>query len=769
MITILYVDDEPDFVDLCRIYLKNQEDFYIDACDFAYDALQKIASTPYDIIISDYQMPGMNGIEFLKHIRSDYGDIPFILFTGRGREDVVIDALNNGADFYLQKGSDTTPLFAELVHMIYRAVDRKQAKTALQTSISQLYHAEEITGLGYWSFDLNTGIVSGSDGAKKIYGLGDHEWTIAEVQTIPLPEYRRLLDESLKDLISGERPYNVEFQIKRPDDNKIIDIHSIAEYDPVRNRVFGTIQDITRMKEVERELRKKNEELTAIHAKITESEEELITHIDMLTRQSVKIRDREEQIRLLSDNLPNGLVYQLLIKPDGSRSFQYISAGVEQIHQVSAQKVLEDHTVLYNQIIPDDLPGLMHAEQEAFKTKSSFSYEIRVRTPDDQIHWILLRSIPHVLHDGSILWDGIEIDISDQKRAEEELRKIHELFHQFMLHSPIYIYVKEVTPDTSRVLYASENFQEMIGIPGSRMVGHTMDELFPPNFAEKIAADDWNVVSNGNVLKIRENLNEKHYITIKFPIIEKNRTLLAGYTIDITELHKTQEALHEANQKIRLLTGLTRHDIFNELSVIMGYQDLMADTEDLEEIRDYLSRAKKTCEQIIATTSFTREYEDFGTTESRWQNVRRIIESAKNEVNTDGITIINDIPENCEIYADPVIRKVFTTLLENAIRHGETITTIQCSCRTEENQLIIACQDDGIGVPYDEKSCIFGHKYGKHTGIGLFLAKEILSITGLSIRECGEPGKGARFEIIVPEKEYRFLSDSKKKITDENG
>ena len=67
MITILYVDGEPDFVDLCRIYLKNQEDFYIDACVFAYDALQKIASTPYDIIISDYQMPGMNGIEFLKH------------------------------------------------------------------------------------------------------------------------------------------------------------------------------------------------------------------------------------------------------------------------------------------------------------------------------------------------------------------------------------------------------------------------------------------------------------------------------------------------------------------------------------------------------------------------------------------------------------------------------------------------------------------------------------------------------------------------------
>ncbi|MCA1915487.1 GGDEF domain-containing response regulator [Methanospirillum hungatei] len=307
MISILYVDDEPDFVDLCRIYLEKQKDFTIDSSNLATDALKKVATATYDIIISDYQMPGMNGIEFLKHIRSNYGDIPFILFTGRGREDVVIEALNNGADFYLQKGYDTAPLFAELLHMIYQAVDRKQAKTALQTSISQLSHAEEITGLGYWSFDLKTGKVTASEGAKKIYGLGDKEWTIAEVKTIPLPEYRSLLDKSMNDLISGEKPYNVEFQIKRPSDNKIIDIHSIAEYDAARNQVFGTIQDITNVKEVERELRKKNEELTALHAKISKSEEELITHIDMLTRQSIKIRDREEQIRLLSDNLPTGL------------------------------------------------------------------------------------------------------------------------------------------------------------------------------------------------------------------------------------------------------------------------------------------------------------------------------------------------------------------------------------------------------------------------------------------------------------------------------
>ncbi len=599
MISILYVDDETDFADICRLYLDKSGDFFIDTSESAPDAIQKLMHTRYDVIISDYHMPGMDGIELLKYVRTTYGDIPFILFTGRGREDVVIKALNNGADFYLQKGSDIQPLFTELVHMIHQAVGRKRAEDALRNSLSKLSHAERITGLGYWSFDLNTNTVFASEGARIIYGLGTQEWSISEVQKIPLPEYRQLLDKSLQDLISEEKQYSVEFQIKRPTDGRIIDIHSIAEYDPATNQVFGTIQDITRIKEVERELRKKN----------------------------------------------------------------------------------------------------------------------------------------------------------------EELQNINELFHLFMLHSPIYIFIKEVTSDESRVLYASENYLDMIGIPGSRMTGKNMYELFPHDFAEKITADDFLVVTRGEVLKLHETLGDRHYITYKFPLVQKNRTLLAGNTIDITELHKTQEALHEANQKLRLLTGLTRHDVFNDLSVIMGYQDLIAESTDPEDIHMYVAKAKKACEQIIATISFTREYEDFGTSVSQWHNVCRIIDSAKSEVNPEKIEIFNKIPDNCEIYSDPVIRKVFTTLLENAIRHGESITIIEFSHRMEDNKLIITCQDDGIGIPYHEKNCIFNHKYGKHTGIGLFLAKEILSITGLSIRECGEPGKGARFEIIVPEHGYRFVSE----------
>src|SRR5512145_1863577 len=106
MISILYVDDEPGLLELCRIFLEQTGVFRVDTVESAEGALVLLEKTPYDAVISDFQMPGMDGISLLKAIRQQCGDMPFILFTGRGREEVVIEAVNNGADFYIQKGGD---------------------------------------------------------------------------------------------------------------------------------------------------------------------------------------------------------------------------------------------------------------------------------------------------------------------------------------------------------------------------------------------------------------------------------------------------------------------------------------------------------------------------------------------------------------------------------------------------------------------------------------------------------------------------------------
>lgn len=105
-----------------------------------------------------------------------------------------------------------------------------------------------------------------------------------------------------------------------------------------------------------------------------------------------------------------------------------------------------------------------------------------------------------------------------------------------------------------------------------------------------------------------------------------------------------------------------------------------------------------------------------------------------------------------------MINKVFSNLFDNAVRHGETVTDIQVSCEKAADTLIITVEDNGEGIPLDEKQKIFEKGFGRNTGFGLFLVREILAITGISIHETGRHGKGARFEITVPGGGYRSFS-----------
>jgi PAS domain S-box-containing protein len=131
MISILYVDDEADLLDLGKIFLEEGGDMVVDTAPSAKKAMELLHTRVYDAVVSDFQMPDMDGIAFLQYIRASNGGLPVILFTGKGKEEVVIAALNNGADYYLQKGGEAELQFAELRHKILLAVDRQKAKNRI--------------------------------------------------------------------------------------------------------------------------------------------------------------------------------------------------------------------------------------------------------------------------------------------------------------------------------------------------------------------------------------------------------------------------------------------------------------------------------------------------------------------------------------------------------------------------------------------------------------------------------------------------------------
>jgi len=153
---------------------------------------------------------------------------------------------------------------------------------------------------------------------------------------------------------------------------------------------------------------------------------------------------------------------------------------------------------------------------------------------------------------------------------------------------------------------------------------------------------------------------------------------------------------------------------------------------------------------------FTKEYENVGVTAPTWQDLHALIETAVCEAPIGAITVKNEISPGSELFADNLIAKVFYNLLDNAARYGGYITTIRFYSVPVGLDTVVVCEDDGEGIPIQDKERIFERGVGKNTGLGLFLAREILGITGITITETGEPGFGARFEILVPEGKFRF-------------
>lgn len=225
---------------------------------------------------------------------------------------------------------------------------------------------------------------------------------------------------------------------------------------------------------------------------------------------------------------------------------------------------------------------------------------------------------------------------------------------------------------------------------------------------------------------------------------------------DIEERKKAEEALVTAHHKLSLLSGITRHDILNKIFALNTYlrfsRKAVPQGTQLDDCLDRMQRITRTIEKQI---TFTRDYENIGAQAPRWQQIDLLIRNAAEETTLTDRHIKSSVG-SLEVYADPMFPKVFYNLIDNALQHGGKVTEIRFSCHTSGKDLIIVYEDNGVGIPADDKPNIFTRGFGKHTGLGLFLSREILSITKMAITENGEPGNGARFEITVPEGMYRF-------------
>jgi signal transduction histidine kinase len=223
---------------------------------------------------------------------------------------------------------------------------------------------------------------------------------------------------------------------------------------------------------------------------------------------------------------------------------------------------------------------------------------------------------------------------------------------------------------------------------------------------------------------------------------------------DIAERMKVEAALATANQKLNLLSQITRHDISNRVFALLVDIDLAKEYAEDVRLKDALEKLELTAMSIQDQITFTKDYQEIGAQAPSWHAVAPMVNHAAEQLDLQDVKI-DVIMENTEIFADSMIKKVFYNLLDNALRHGDHVTSIVFSSSETADGLVIVCEDNGVGVPPQDKTQIFAKGFGRDSGLGLFLIREILSITKITIQETGDYGKGARFEMLIPKGDYR--------------
>lgn len=228
---------------------------------------------------------------------------------------------------------------------------------------------------------------------------------------------------------------------------------------------------------------------------------------------------------------------------------------------------------------------------------------------------------------------------------------------------------------------------------------------------------------------------------------------------EVSGHRQAEEKSSLANAKLALMTDVANQDIQNKVTALRGFTELSRRTESGIDRVAVIEKQIEILDTIQNLIKKTRDYQQMGIDQSRWIAVEQVVRmqmALQSQKHTVSLTC--DL-HGLEINCDPLISRVFYNLINNAIRHGGSVNRISFSFKEVPEGLILVCEDDGHGIPPDEKLHIFDRVVGGEGKFGLFFVREFLHLSGMNIRETGIFGNGARFGITVPDGLYRFAGN----------
>jgi PAS domain S-box-containing protein len=740
MFYVLYVDDEAALLEVTKIFLERSGTMSVDTALTATDAIPMLKNRQYDAIIADYLMPDMDGIAFLKYIRSHYGDLPFILFTGKGREEVVIEALNNGANFYLQKGGEPRSQFAELEHKVRLAIEGRRNADELLESQQRMADIINFLPDATFAIDLAGNVIAWNKAMEEITGilkkdiLGTGDYSYA----IPIYGVRRPLLINL--VLHEDRDVEQKYPYISRQDNKLIsELFAPCIYGGkgahiwfIASRLYDTKGNVIGAIESIRDITDRRKMETALK----ESEQRYRNVV-------------EDQTEFISRFLPDGT--HIFVNEAYCRYFN------KRREEIIGKKFVPEIPEKDKKVVFEHFASLTRNNPVA-------SVIHRIIMPDGQVRWQRWSDRAIFDENGTILeYQSVGRDITDSKVAEQALQDSEERYRSFVQNFdgiafrgtvdfvPLFFHgkVEQITGYTEQELLSGSPRWDQIIHPDDREPRDKGREDIALTAGHSRVREYRVVRRDGEVRWIREQMQD---------LCDPNGKphAIQGALYDITEQKQGEEAIQLANKKLTLLSGITRHDILNKISALLLYQELMMNMISDPVILSYVQKQVDTARLIQDQIAITKDYENIGVKSPQWQDVRQVIRMAMSGLDTGDISLDCD-EGGLAIFADPLLERVFYNLFDNALRHGTTTSRISVRFYERPEGLILRIRDDGIGIAPDRKEKIFEKGFGENTGLGLFLVREILSITGISIAENGEPGNGAQFDLLVPRDKYRLI------------
>lgn len=706
-IHVLHVDDDPEMGELVETFLEEEDDLLAVHSVTSVDAgLTHLAEQRVDCIVSDYDMPDTNGIEFLTQVREDFPDMPFILYTGKGSEEIASEAISAGVTDYLQKEGGSSQ-FTVLANRIRNSVEKYHAQRELVDREKRLNQFIEQSPLGVIRWDLDFTIARVNDRGQEILGYSEAE-LVGETWEVIIPEENREeIGELINSQLLGDAQgylHNVNENVRKDGEIITCEWHSWAVRDerdePVA--VYSNFQDITERKERER-------------------------RYDAIFNHTYQFTGLMEPDGTLIEANQTALEFGDLDKEHvvGQKMWDlYWFRHSEATRDQAREAVTRAAT---GEFVREELPV-----QGADGDEAIIDFSIRPIT-DEQGEVVLL--VP----------EGREItELIERERAlARQHDRLATLFENFP-EPTIRVRYDQGEPMIQSV---NDAFVDTFGYTEAEAVNTSVNDLIVPPDEAKTARNLDDRVMDGDLLDVeiqrltKDGPREFELRTIHIED-EDGAEIFAVYN-DITETKRREEQLRQERDRLDDFAQIVSHDLRNPLNVVESRIELASDECDSPHLQEALagvSRMERLIEQLL---TLSRQGEPIGELEA--VALRDIVTACWGIVKTHDATL--DAQLEATVRADRSrLKQLVENLLRNAVEHGGKSVTITAGELPNGFYL----EDDGPGIPESEREKVFEQGYSSArdgNGFGLTIVNEIVEAHGWQIAVTESADGGARFEI----------------------